>query len=32
MIIATLEAVFNPVWGSIGIGEAPSVYSIIGGS
>lgn len=32
MIIATLEAVFNPVWVFIGIGEAPSVYSIIGGS
>jgi len=32
MIIATLEAVFNPIWVFIGIGEAPSVYSIIGGS
>ncbi|MEO8514040.1 MAG: DMT family transporter [Ignavibacteria bacterium] len=31
MIIATLEAIFNPIWVFIGIGEAPSVYSIIGG-
>ena len=31
MIIATLEAMFNPVWVFIGIGETPSVYSIIGG-
>ncbi len=31
MIIATLEAMFNPIWVFIGIGEAPSVYSIIGG-
>jgi len=32
MIIATLEAIFNPIWVFIGIGEAPSVYSIIGGA
>lgn len=31
MIIATLEAMFNPIWVFIGIGEVPSVYSIIGG-
>jgi drug/metabolite transporter, DME family len=31
MIIATLEAMFNPIWVFIGLGEAPSVYSIIGG-
>lgn len=31
MIIATIEAVFNPIWVFIGIGEQPSVYSIIGG-
>ncbi len=31
MIIATLEAIFNPIWVFIGIGEAPSVYSIFGG-
>ncbi len=31
MIIATLEAIFNPIWVFIGIGETPSVYSIIGG-
>ena len=31
MIIATLEAIFNPIWVFIGIGEKPSVYSIIGG-
>jgi drug/metabolite transporter, DME family len=31
MIIATLEAMFNPIWVFIGIGETPSVYSIFGG-
>jgi drug/metabolite transporter (DMT)-like permease len=31
MIIATLEALFNPIWVFIGIGETPSVYSIAGG-
>ena len=31
MIIATLEAIFNPIWVFIGIGEMPSVYSIFGG-
>lgn len=30
MIIATLEAMFNPIWVFIGIGEAPSIYSIFG--
>jgi drug/metabolite transporter, DME family len=32
MIIATLEAMFNPIWVFIGIGETPSVYSIMGGA
>jgi drug/metabolite transporter (DMT)-like permease len=31
MIIATLEAIFNPIWVFIGIGETPSIYSILGG-
>jgi len=31
MIIATLEAIFNPIWVFIGLGEIPSVYSILGG-
>lgn len=31
MIIAMLEAIFNPIWVFIGIGETPSVYSLIGG-
>lgn len=31
MIIAMLEAIFNPVWVFIGIGEQPSVYAIAGG-
>jgi drug/metabolite transporter, DME family len=31
MIIATLEAIFNPMWVYLGIGEKPSVYAIIGG-
>lgn len=31
MIIATMEAIFNPIWVFIGIGEAPSVYALIGG-
>lgn len=30
MIIAMLEAILNPVWVFIGIGEVPSLYSIIG--
>ena len=30
MIIAMLEAMFNPIWVFIGIGEKPSVYAIIG--
>lgn len=31
MIIATLEAIFNPIWVFIGLGEKPSVFSIAGG-
>jgi drug/metabolite transporter, DME family len=31
MIIAMLEAIFNPIWVFIGIGEKPSVYAIAGG-
>lgn len=31
MIIATLEAVFNPIWVFLGIGEIPSIYAILGG-
>lgn len=30
MIIAMLEAVLNPVWVFMGVGEVPSVYSIAG--
>jgi len=30
MIIAMLEAVLNPIWVFLGVGEVPSVYSIIG--
>lgn len=30
MIIATMEAIFNPIWVFIGIGETPSVYAIFG--
>jgi len=30
MIIATMEAIFNPIWVFIGIGEQPSGYAIIG--
>jgi len=30
MIIATIEAIFNPIWVFIGIGETPSIYSIFG--
>lgn len=30
MIIAMLEAILNPVWVFIGVGEVPTVYSIIG--
>jgi len=32
MIIATMEAIFNPIWVFIGIGETPSVYAIFGGA
>jgi drug/metabolite transporter (DMT)-like permease len=31
MIIATMEAIFNPIWVFFGIGETPSVYAIAGG-
>ena len=31
MIIATMEAIFNPIWVFLGIGETPSVYAIAGG-
>ena len=31
MIIATMEAIFNPIWVFLGIGETPSIYAIIGG-
>jgi len=31
MIIATMEAIFNPIWVFLGIGESPSVYAIAGG-
>jgi DME family drug/metabolite transporter len=31
MIIATMEAIFNPIWVFLGIGEIPSVYAVIGG-
>jgi len=30
MIIAMLEAILNPIWVFIGVGEVPSVYSIAG--
>ena len=30
MIIATMEAIFNPIWVFLGIGEAPSVYALAG--
>lgn len=30
MIIATMEAIFNPIWVFLGIGERPSVYAIAG--
>ncbi|HRI85160.1 MAG TPA: DMT family transporter [Ignavibacteria bacterium] len=30
MIIAMLEAILNPVWVFLGVGEVPTVYSIIG--
>jgi drug/metabolite transporter (DMT)-like permease len=31
MIIATMEAIFNPIWVFLGIGEVPSIYAIGGG-
>ncbi|MEP7146941.1 MAG: DMT family transporter [bacterium] len=30
MIIAMLEAILNPIWVLIGVGEVPSIYSIAG--
>ncbi len=30
MIIAMMEAIFNPIWVFLGIGEKPSIYAIIG--
>jgi drug/metabolite transporter (DMT)-like permease len=30
MIIAMLEAILNPIWVFLGVGEIPSVYSIAG--
>jgi len=30
MIIAMLEAILNPIWVFIGVGEVPTVYAIIG--
>jgi drug/metabolite transporter (DMT)-like permease len=32
LIIAMLEAVFNPFWVYIGIGESPSNYALLGGA
>jgi drug/metabolite transporter, DME family len=31
MIIAMLEAIFNPIWVFLGVGEKPSVYAVAGG-
>lgn len=31
MIIAMLEAIFNPIWVFIGVGETPSVFAVSGG-
>lgn len=31
MIIGMLEAIFNPIWVFIGLGEVPSIYAVIGG-
>jgi drug/metabolite transporter, DME family len=30
MIIAMLEAIFNPIWVFLGVGEKPSIYAIFG--
>lgn len=30
MIIATLEAVFNPIWVFFGVGEVPGIYALFG--
>jgi len=32
MIIAMLEAVFNPIWVFIGLGETPTPYALVGGA
>lgn len=31
MIIAMLEAIFNPIWVFLGVGEKPSVFAVAGG-
>jgi DME family drug/metabolite transporter len=31
MIIAMLEAIFNPIWVFLGVGEKPSVFALAGG-
>jgi drug/metabolite transporter (DMT)-like permease len=31
MIIAMLEAIFNPIWVFFGVGERPSLFAVIGG-
>ena len=31
LIIAMLEAIFNPLWVFFGVGETPSVYAVSGG-
>jgi drug/metabolite transporter, DME family len=30
MIIAMLEAIFNPIWVFLGVGEKPSVFAVVG--
>lgn len=32
MIIAMLEAIFNPIWVFLGVGETPSIFAVIGGA
>ena len=32
MIIAMLEAMFNPIWVFLGVGETPSIFAVIGGA
>ncbi|MFC2093332.1 DMT family transporter, partial [Bacteroidota bacterium] len=31
MIIAMLEAIFNPIWVFMGVGEKPSLFAVVGG-